>query len=900
VIRVRIWWLLACCAASWVVPSGTLRAQLDTTRGAMGVVPLLIGDRSVSELGAAVTVLDIDSLLREFPVRTLTELLTGRVPGVEVLASSGEVGTASRVMIRGPASLTQSGAPQIYVDGIRVNDAVAPVTMPLGGQTTSRLDDLDVEAIATIAILPGPAAAALYGPGAANGVLLITTKRGVPGRPRLRAFTSQGLAAPSLAFPANFRAVDSSGARCTAAGVASGACRLLESNVLASPSFSPFHDGYVRQYGFSATGGSAAARYTLHSQWDGLGGVYGLPALEQTRLAATGGLHADVLNPNYLRRVALHGTGQLLAGARADLTVAAGYFAGDLRLPMNDQANYGLLASGLLGGDSAHSGWVALPGDIFQLTGVEHVDRVNADVAGTWRPLAPLDIRAVLGFERTSQDDRQAQRAGEGPNASPASSSFWEGRVRGRRLTGMLTAGAAFTPWPGIALRTTVGIHSLAYVVDQVDSAAMFFQNLYAYRTVFARDTTTTTGLLLVQEIAVRDRLFFTGALRRDVVKRIQRTTEPAALYPHLGLAWRGPAQSDASGINAWRLRAAYGVARGEAQSFVAGSLLVLVPIGPTVPGVPPERTRELEGGVDAELLRGRLAFSATVYDKRSTHIHWIAPLPAYPGVGELQDDSAASISNKGIELALSAAVLRGPTTTWSIGVSAWGNRNRWTVSGLAPPLPAFGCPGYDICQVASEGLPIGSYWGQPILGYRNVPSGPLAPGDVQLGATRAYLGTPFPTEGASLTSALAWRGRLRISALLEYRSGNSLLNATEAFRCLRRVCRAANDPSAPLVEQVAWAALQQGFTTAGWVESARFLKLREIAVAVTAPRSWSDRVGAEGVTLTLSGRNVASWTSYRGLDPEVNAFGPAGLQVADSFTQPLARVWSARLDLAF
>src|SRR5438309_1231455 len=69
-----------------------LRAQLDTTHAqASRTVPLLTGDRWVTELGAAVTVLDVDSLLRDAPARTLTELLTGRVPGVGVLASSGEI-----------------------------------------------------------------------------------------------------------------------------------------------------------------------------------------------------------------------------------------------------------------------------------------------------------------------------------------------------------------------------------------------------------------------------------------------------------------------------------------------------------------------------------------------------------------------------------------------------------------------------------------------------------------------------------------------------------------------------------------------------------------------------------------------------------------------------------------
>src|SRR5690242_21843182 len=101
------------------------RAQDGTRPDNPPTAPLLTGDRSVSDLGAAVTVIHVDSLLRQFPVRTLSELLMGRVPGLEVLPGSGEIGTGSRILSRGVTSFTASGGPQIYVDGIRVDDEPA-------------------------------------------------------------------------------------------------------------------------------------------------------------------------------------------------------------------------------------------------------------------------------------------------------------------------------------------------------------------------------------------------------------------------------------------------------------------------------------------------------------------------------------------------------------------------------------------------------------------------------------------------------------------------------------------------------------------------------------------------------------------------------------------------------
>ena len=175
---------------------------------------------------------------------------------------------------------------------------------------------------------------------------------------------------------------------------------------------------------------------------------------------------------------------------------------------------------------------------------------------------------------------------------------------------------------------------------------------------------------------------------------------------------------------------------------------------------------------------------------------------------------------------------------------------------------------------------------------------GILAPSEVQLGTAQSFLGTPFPTEGATLSTALTLRERLRLSSSFEYRAGNSEVNYTELLRCELDNCRARNDPSTPLADQVAWAAQQAG-SAAGWVESATFLKLREVAVTFLAPPAWARHVGANQMTLTLAGRNVVTWSSYGGLDPEINVSGSRGLSSADFFTQPLARIWTARLDLS-
>src|SRR5256714_5502800 len=194
-------------------------------------------------------------------------------------------------------------------------------------------------------------------------------------------------------------------------------------------------------------------------------------------------------------------------------------------------------------------------------------------------------------------------------------------------------------------------------------------------------------------------------------------------------------------------------------------------------------------------------------------------------------------------------------------------------MSGLVSAF-VFGGGG-GLFQTAETGLPLGSYTGNPIIRYADVNGdGLVSPTDVQVATARAFLGTPFPTQGASLSSALTLRRRFRIAGLLEYRGGNSQLNGTEETRCIWGSCRASSDPSTSLADQVPLAAWRAG-TLAGWVESASFLKLRELSVAFTAPATWAGHLGAAGMTFTLAGRHLLTPTASKRRRPPVYAPGP-------------------------
>ncbi len=83
-------------------------------------------------------------------------------------------------------------------------------------------------------------------------------------------------------------------------------------------------------------------------------------------------------------------------------------------------------------------------------------------------------------------------------------------------------------------------------------------------------------------------------------------------------------------------------------------------------------------------------------------------------------------------------------------------------------------------------------------------------------------------------------------------------------------------------------------------MEDADFIKLRELSLTYDAPAKWSSYIGASSVSLTIAGRNLATWTRYTGLDPELNEGGQNNFTTADFLTQPPVRYWIVRANISF
>src|SRR5215216_3589704 len=228
------------------------------------------------ENGAPTASIDSGSLNKAV-ISTLSDALSSRVPGVVVQTSAGETGAGSRIRIRGSNSISLSNDPLLIIDGIRADNSSQSSAQGTGGQLPSRFNDINPEEIEDIEIIKGPAAAALYGTAASNGVIQVTTKKGRAGRTRWDTFAETGNLHDVNDYPLNLRSYGhtSTGALVTncsllrrTSGLAN-ACVAVDSTASNNPleASGIVGPGNRRLGGLSVTGGSDLAAYFVSGEY---------------------------------------------------------------------------------------------------------------------------------------------------------------------------------------------------------------------------------------------------------------------------------------------------------------------------------------------------------------------------------------------------------------------------------------------------------------------------------------------------------------------------------------------------------------------------------------------------------------------------------------------------------
>ena len=875
------------------------------------------------ETGNAVATINAEAVPKS-AINNLSDLLSSRAPSVTVTQTSGTTGGGSRIRIRGSNSVSLTNEPIILIDGVRANSDPGGSTISVGGQNPTRVDDLNPAEIENIEIIKGPAAAALYGTAAANGVVQITTKRGLSGRTRWTAYADAGTLDEITDYPANYQQIgtDPDGgrvARCSLLLQSEGFCTPKADSLRAYNPLednSPFVSGYREQFGASAAGGVNLLQYYLGGDFSREQGVY----------------------PNNMsRRVNLRTN--LNAELNSRLTAAAriGYGSNRLDLPQNDNNDQGPLGNGLLGRDpitSPNGGYLSFPKDVYsQITTRQSVDRLTGGLEARWEPLSWLRVNGVTGVDFASRTDQSITPPGLIPepdrraigNATSNPYSLYT-------YTNNLNGTASYGLTDQLTAQTSVGAQ---YVAERVRGTQAFGEGLAGgtgsvggttsgFAVAAQNSDVITIGAYLQQQLAWRDRVFLSGAIRGDDNSAFGQDFS-FIYYPSASLSWVIGEEDffpQQDWLSSLRLRAAYGQS-GQRPGFrnaitfftavavkKAGSDVGAVQLGAPVgnASLKPEKSAEYELGFDAGFLNDRISIEGTYYDKTTDDALILRNLPPSSGAAA-RYENLGKVTNKGIEGIINARVFDGRSVQFDLAVAASRNRNKLVRLGQDVDTIFFGLGANngDFIQRHAEGHPLGGYWQRPILGFDDAnDDGIIGPNEVTLGDDAIFLGQPLPQTEVSITPSLTFLRFFRAHGVMNYRGGFKIYNSTAQFRCaVFLTCRAANDPTVGLEEQArAMASARANFgldaSDAGYVEDGSFWKLRELSLTATAPSDWARRLGVSDLALTVSGRNLGTWTDYTGFDPEINFNGTSNFSTAEFLTQPQVRYWTMRLSIGW
>jgi len=894
------------------------------------------------ETGNLVAVIATDSISKA-PVETFSDLLAGKAAGVSIDQQSGEAGSSSRIRIRGNNSISLANDPLLIIDGVYADNSPASTTIGVGGQLPSRFDDLNPDDIANVEILKGPSASALYGTAGANGVILVTTKKGTAGHSVWTAHADYGGVYQDGVFPSNFGQTGTlAGAlgggttdSCTLVLQGTGGCTaqksaasLLQWNPLMSSTENPFSKNNIRDaFGGSVAGGSDVTKYFVSGDYDNNHGVY-----SQNYQTKNNGRANIQANPS----------------SAVDFSINAGYLQSRLALPQNDNNDFSPLVSGTLGSavdDPVMHGYnigLLTPAQSDEFVTTQDLERFTGGATANFRPTGWLTLTGVGGIDVSSRNDFQLDPVGA---ATKISALFGTGLAQSNPFetsiyTAQFNAAAQYNVGPTLHGTSSVGTQ-YTNSVQRGTTASGFglipgTASLGGATDQFAasqvgNDQIVDIGYYAQQQVGWRDKVFLTAALRLDDNSSFGQVYTPS-FYPSVSGSWvigEEPWFPKGAIVSSLRLRTAYGFSGQhpgfqQAQTFYNGVTAFVPGVGEE-PGVTlgnigngslkPERSGEFEAGFDAGFWHDRLNFQATGYSKATTNALVAVNLaPSIGGVNFSEGNSTAGLStrfenlgqvdNRGLEMSLTANLVRGRNTRFDVTINQSYNVNKVITLGPGISPIFFDGPLGSNTQVIKPGLPLGA-WYQPSYTFSDGNhDGIIEPNEVNVASAASPQGNRDPAQFLSINPQLTVFKYFRISTLFDRQSDVVDYNISEELRCVDiENCQWDYDPHSSLKDQARIVAFDNGSQN-GFLEDGSFWKWRELSVRATAPDDWTHRLRVSSLSFTVAGRNLRTWTKYTGVDPEVNSTpgltGAAAFAQQEFATQPLVRYWTGRFDITF
>jgi len=822
------------------------------------------------------------------PAMTVDQALQGKVAGANIQTNSGAPGGGVQVQIRGVNTATGGSDPLFVVDGIIYSNQTVPTglfqatgsganngTGPAQDDAVNRLADLNPGDIESIEVLKSAAASSIYGSKAANGVVVITTKKGKSGKPHYDITQRAG-------FSHLLRGAEERAWTVAAADSAYGAATVAPFIVNGKL---PVYDHLREVAGqtplnletlLGISGGTDNTRYYLS------GGL-----TQDNGIISATGADRQTLRANVNQHLGKRLEGQF-TGAFTHSTEDRGFINND-----NNGAStvYGIAyipsfipitpdAAGVFPQPAiAYKG--ANPLQTIAISQNQNLvnrftggGRANYDAFSTEHN--SLQLIAAGGLDYFNDQSRVVVPRSayfEANQSQPGVSVLGTGD--NRYYNWNLNAIHTLTPGGGAFKATTSAGVSFEDREFNIASTAAFGlvgdqRNINAGSSVqnnqtdshertlalYGQEQITTLGDHLLIELGLRSE----RSSNNGSTAAYETYPKAAASYQFPNLFGRG---------STLKLRSAYGETGnqplfGQKYTLLNATNVIAGNVGTELgtqayaadPAIKPERTREVEGGFDASGWDGRADLELTLYHRRTSGL--ILPRTPAPSSGYFAVyKNGGTFQNEGIEIGGTVIPIQARRFTWTFQTTFNSLRNR--VESL--PFPSFRP------ATAGFGLAFGEFLVQPgrpisqIIGQ--VPNG-------SGGFNVVYLGQVNPEYRWSFINTFS-RGGWSLTGLLDWQKGGVAENQTLSLYDCNNLAADDGTPAG----HARFLACNSTQNATPFVQNTTFLKLRELKLAYDFPVRFAKVLfGASSLQLSASGRNLLLITNYFGYDPEVSNFG--------------------------
>lgn len=873
---------------------------------------------------------------QEAPVNRLDQVLQGRSPGVTVTNATGAPGGSVRIRIRGSNSINGDNSPLYVVDGF------------VGAEFSSVNPD-DIE---TLQILKDASATAIFGSRGANGVIIVTTRKGTKGGLKLNATTRQGMSQVikkmDLLNAGDF--AETANARAAAVGTARPftEAQVAEFKEKGGTDWQDeiFRSAFSQEYLLNISGGTDKGGYFLSGGYLNQDGIIKNSSFKRYILRSNINAKMTDKISATLNIVGIYTSAQnidiVADGPHSPIAQAMTWSP---TLPVRN-AMGGYTATDPI--SSVFFNPVALTTDQLNVT-----DRVLANMIGGFKyeDIVPgLSFNLQYGVNYLGYDNKTF--AGKVVNSGSSSASLRSNKEFRLQNSNTLNYHRSFghhtIDLTGVMEYQQSTYNYVAAGASNLTYESFMWNNLaqgtagnpssgYSKNSIFSLVGRAMYGY--------KDKYLLSAALRRDGSSKFVGDNK-YAYFPSVSAGWvlseedflkdagmfslvkiRGSwGWTGNEGIGAYSTYSAYG---NRVASFTNGTSvtgLVLNNIGN--PELKWETTEQKNLGIELGIINNRFTLTADVFQKDTRDLLLTELLPFYLG-GNPITRNVGAVQNKGLEIALEGMVIDKGAFTWnswlnfsfiknrvqSIGNSDIIFDNNRKLGGGMSPQPEF---------IVRPGDPLGAIWGLTYLGTWKPGDETKAnefgakPGDARYldkntdGVIDAedydVIGNGIPTFSLGFNNTFNYKN-FSLNFLLHALTGFDRLNYNNAATMyLGGDAREATnvqikDRYIPGVNETsnipAFSTTNRNFTqSTRFLEKADFLRLKNVSLAYTIPKA--KIAGKMGVRVFVSATNLFTITGYSGIDPEASSSAGDIRQGIDYGAYPNVKTYTAGLTLSF